>query len=79
VIVIGVEEIEFGILADSVQAVTHVPGEALVSDAVFDGKRGGECVRGVTRDAMIVLDGAALIKDRRLFIGPSEAVDGAPT
>jgi purine-binding chemotaxis protein CheW len=69
VIVVGAEDIEFGIIADSVEAVTHVPLDALVGDAAFEGKRGDECVRGVTRDAMIVLDGAALLKDRRLFIG----------
>ena len=69
VIVIGAETVEFGIIADSVEAVTHVPAEALVGDAAFEGKRGGECVRGVTREAMIVLDGAALLEDRRLFIG----------
>lgn len=69
VIVVGIEDVEFGIIADSVQAVSRIPVEAIVADAAFEGKHGGECVRGVTRDAMIVLDGAALLKDRRLFIG----------
>jgi purine-binding chemotaxis protein CheW len=69
VIVVGDEAVEFGIIADTVQAVAHLPLEALIADTAFEGKRGGECVRGVTRDAMIVLDGAALLKDRRLFIG----------
>src|SRR5689334_4201983 len=69
VIVVGGAEVEFGIIADSVQAIERVPAAALVADVGFEGKRGGECVRGVTREAMIVLDGAALIKDRRLFIG----------
>jgi purine-binding chemotaxis protein CheW len=69
VIVVGAADVEFGIIADSVEAVTHVPLGALVGDAAFEGKRGGECVRGVTRDAMIVLEGAALLEDRRLFIG----------
>ena len=69
VIVVGAAEVEFGIIADSVQAVTRLPADALVADAAFEGERGGECIRGVTRDAMIVLDGAALLKDRRLFIG----------
>ncbi len=76
VIVVGAEEVEFGIIADSVQAVAEFPIEALVAEAVFEGKRGGECVRGVTRDAMIVLDGAALIKDRRLFIGSAPEAAG---
>jgi purine-binding chemotaxis protein CheW len=69
VIVVGAEEVEFGIIADSVHAVALVPVEALVADAAFESERASACVRGVTRDAMIVLDGAALLKDRRLFIG----------
>jgi len=73
VIVVGGAEVEFGIIADSVQAIERVPTAALVGDAVFEGKRGGECVRGVTREAMIVLDGAALIREPRLFIGAPEA------
>jgi purine-binding chemotaxis protein CheW len=80
VIVVGAAEVEFGIIADTVQAVMHLPAEALVADAAFEGERGGECVRGVTRDAMIVLDGAALLKDRRLFIGsPPDASAEAST
>jgi chemotaxis signal transduction protein len=78
VIVIGIEEVAFGIIADTVLAVAHVPADALVDDAVFEGRRGGECVRGITRDARIVLDGAALIKDRRLFIGAPEAAGESP-
>jgi purine-binding chemotaxis protein CheW len=77
VIVVGGAEVEFGIIADLVQAIERVPVAALVADAVFEGQRGGECVRGVTREAMIVLDGAALIKDRRLFIGAPEAASEA--
>jgi purine-binding chemotaxis protein CheW len=77
VIVVGTAEVEFGILADSVQALEQMPTAALVADAAFEGQRGGECVRGVTREAMIVLDGAALIKDRRLFIGAPEAAGEA--
>ena len=74
VIVVGAEEVEFGIIADSVQAVLRLPADTFVADAAFEGERGGECVRGVTRDAMIVLEGAALLKDRRLFIGsPTDA------
>ncbi len=79
VILVGDEEVAFGIIADSVEAVTRLPMEALVADAAFEGERGGECIRGVTRDAVIVLDGAALLKDRRLFIGgrPEAASDAA--
>ena len=77
VIVVGAETVEFAIIADTVQAVAQFPAASLLADAPFEGKRGGECVRGVTRDAMIVLDGAALIKDRRLIIGAPEAAGEA--
>jgi hypothetical protein len=33
---------------------------------------GRDWVRGVTRDALVVLDGAVLLKDRRLFIDQGE-------
>jgi purine-binding chemotaxis protein CheW len=76
VIVVGGEAVEFGIIADAVEAVTRLPASALVADAAFEGKRGGECVRGVTGDALIVLDGAALLRDPRLFIGDHGEASG---
>jgi purine-binding chemotaxis protein CheW len=69
VIVVGIAEAEFGIIADTVQEVAALSAEPFVADPVFTGARGGECIQGVTPDAMIVLDGAALIRDPRLFIG----------
>ena len=71
VIVVGQTGADFGVIADSVQEVTRLPVESFVTNPVFEGQRGRECVKGVTRDAMIVLDGAALSSDQRLFIGAS--------
>jgi hypothetical protein len=43
--------------------------EADLFAAPGPGRGGGrEHVRGVTRDALVVLDGAALLRDPRLFI-----------
>lgn len=71
VIVCGGATAEFGIIADSVQDVQHLPVREFVSDQVFQGERGRECIRGVTRTAMVALDGAALLNDRRLYNSPS--------
>jgi purine-binding chemotaxis protein CheW len=71
VIVVGRAGADFGVIADSVQEVSRLPVENFAPNSVFEGQRGRECVQGVTRDAMIVLDGAALLSDQRLFIGAS--------
>jgi len=71
VIVTGTAGADFGIIADSVQEVSSLPLEAFVPNPIFEGARGRECIQGITRDAMIVLDGAALADDQRLFIGSS--------
>ena len=69
VIVVGRAEAEFGVIADTVQEVSALPLDDFVGDPNFAGERGRECIRGVTEAAMIVLDGAALLADPRLFIG----------
>jgi purine-binding chemotaxis protein CheW len=71
VIVCGEAAAEFGVIADSVQDVQHLSVKEFVSDQVFQGERGRECIRGVTRLAMVVIDGAALLNDRRLYNSPS--------
>jgi purine-binding chemotaxis protein CheW len=66
-VVLGKERAEFGILADSTRefvalsAMDLFPPPASVSD---DSRR---YLRGVTKDALIVLDGSALLEDPRLF------------
>jgi purine-binding chemotaxis protein CheW len=68
VIVCGETTAEFGILADAVHEVTSVLVQELVLDPAFSGEGERGCVKGVTRSAMTVLDGAALMRDHRLFI-----------
>ena len=68
VIVLGGERNEFGLLTDKVHEVI-----TLRTDQVLDWQGsatgvGRQFVRGVTEGALIVLDGAAILQDDRLFI-----------
>ena len=66
VIVLGGQRVEFGIVADEVYVVTTLSADAVLDPAGFqDGK---EFCRGVTNDAVILLDGAALLADERLVV-----------
>ncbi len=68
VLVLGDEHIQFGIVADAVNEV-----QVLRIDEILDppGSIAGvsaECLRGVTSDALMVLDGQVLIQDERLYV-----------
>ena len=75
VVVLGAEHAELGVLADeahelrilSVAELLEPPGSVAGIDR--------EYLLGVTRDALIVLDGARLLADPRLFIDQTEARD----
>jgi purine-binding chemotaxis protein CheW len=68
-VVIGRDRVEFAVITDVVHDVTTISTGDFAPDAVFRGKQGEECVRGLTRDATIVLDGDKLISNETLFIG----------
>lgn len=67
-VVVGEERAEFGVLADEVHAVTDLPADDILPAPEAVRGIGREFLRGVTRDATIVLDAAVLLADRRLFI-----------
>ena len=68
IIVLGVERNEFGIMADSVhEVITLRVDEVYEAPASIPGS-GRPYLLGVTTDARIVLDGAALIRDEGLYI-----------
>jgi purine-binding chemotaxis protein CheW len=69
VMVLGQERHEFGILADAVLEVARLRNDEVLAapDSLPSSAR--EFARGVTEGALIVLDGAVLLKDSRLFIG----------
>ena len=67
-LVLGKDEAELGILADAVEEISAIdPAQVLQPSQPLSGLERA-CVRGVTADALIVLDGAALLADRRLFL-----------
>ena len=67
-VVVGDVAPEFAILADSVDDVVQLP-----LDAMFAGARsapaGAAYVRAITPEALIILDGAALLTEHALFVG----------
>lgn len=68
VVVLGGERPEFGVLAEAAHEVVTLRRDELLEPPASVADVGRESLRGVTRDALIVLDGAALLQDARLFI-----------
>jgi purine-binding chemotaxis protein CheW len=72
VIVLGGERAEFGVLADAVHEVTTLRIDEVAEPPASVAGAGRDYLRGVTKDALIVLDGAVLLRDGRLFIDQAE-------
>lgn len=72
-LVLGTERAEFGILADEAQAVSSIGAEALTEPPESVAGVGREFLLGVTREALIVLNGRLLLSDPRLSAAASEA------
>lgn len=71
---IGDREPEFGLLVDRALGTTMLPAsDVLAAPAGLVGA-GRACVRGVTGDALIVLDGRSLLMDPRLVIDQTEGI-----
>lgn len=68
VVVLGNERAEFGILVDAVQAVTALPTQSLRELPETVGSVAAGYLRGVTSDALILIDGTALLRDPRLIV-----------
>lgn len=80
-VVLGAATDDLGILADSADSVEQVRVDELAPPQAIAPGLGGKLVRGVTSRALVVLDGAALLSDERLFIvgtgqGRPEGTDG---
>jgi purine-binding chemotaxis protein CheW len=68
IIVLGERSVEFGLLAERTEdtrAIAHTALQRLPGDARGD----HHLYRGVTADGLMVLDGAALLADRRFAVG----------
>jgi purine-binding chemotaxis protein CheW len=72
VLVLGTERAEFGLLADAAQEVCRLRQDEVLEPPGSVVGAGREYVRGVTREALVFLDGAVLLHDRRLFIDQDE-------
>jgi purine-binding chemotaxis protein CheW len=72
VLVLGGDRAEFGILADEAHEVRVLPADAILDPPASVAGIGREYLLGVTADAIIVLDGAVLLRDPRLFIDEGE-------
>src|SRR5262249_8699515 len=73
VIVLGEARNEFGVLADAVHRVATLPIADVLEPAESAPGIDRQHVRGVTADALIVLDAAGLVRDDRLVIDQGEA------
>jgi purine-binding chemotaxis protein CheW len=72
VLVLGTDRDELGLLADAAHEVRALRIDAVLEPPGSLEGFGRNILRGVTADALIVLDGAALLRDPRLFIDQGE-------
>jgi len=76
VLVLGADGDEFGVLVDAAEGVVRLRPEEVFSCHGGGEGLAGAAARGVTRDALSVLDGAALMSDPRLTIDPNDGETG---
>ena len=72
IVVVGIETAEFGILVDEAFEMATLRPNDVVPPSESVAGIGREYLLGVTREALIVLDGAALLRDPRLFVNQDE-------
>jgi purine-binding chemotaxis protein CheW len=72
ILILGGEHAEFGIVVDAAQEVLTLPTEEILPAPDVVAGIARAYLRGVTRDALIVLNGAVLLQDARLFIDQGE-------
>lgn len=71
-VVVGTERAEFGILVDETFEIATLRPDDIVPPPGSVAGVGREYLLGMTREALIVLDGAALLRDRRLYVNQDE-------
>lgn len=76
-IVLGAGASELGMLADAVHAVDALPAKQVLAPPESIAGIGRASLRGVTRNALIVIDGDMLLSDARLVV-EQEGPDGHP-
>ena len=73
IVVCGDREPDLGIVVDAVSEVLRLPADEMRADVIPEDRTEESFVRGLTPDATIVLDGAALLADQRFFVGPARS------
>lgn len=68
VIVLGLERPEFGIVADAVDEVATWRMENILAAPPSVSAEGRRYLKGVTAEAMLVMDGAVLLQDSTLYV-----------
>ncbi|HEX3867845.1 MAG TPA: chemotaxis protein CheW [Gemmatimonadaceae bacterium] len=77
VLVIGIDQPEFGILADALDPTIALEGVALLPPVGRPAPSSQSVIRGVTRDGLLVLDAAALVA-RQVGTTPSHSSIPSP-
>jgi purine-binding chemotaxis protein CheW len=72
IIVLGMDTAEFGVLADVADEIRQLSTSEILPPPETVAGVGREYLRGVTKDALIVLDGALLLHDSRLVVDQRE-------
>jgi purine-binding chemotaxis protein CheW len=78
-IVLGKTRAEFGILADTTRELVSLSEMDLMPPPPSVSAEARHYLRGVTKDALVVLDGSVLLEDRRLFLDQNDDSDSQPT
>lgn len=68
IVVCGDAQPDLGLLVDSASEVARLPANALHKDTAPNGVAADTLIQGIARDATIIIDGAALLTDQRLFV-----------
>jgi len=71
-VVLGEDGAEFGILADQLLEIVTIETTQILDPSRAVAGVGRKYVRGVTRNALILLDGEVLLTDRRLYVGGTQ-------
>lgn len=74
VLVLGHDRKDLGVLADAADQMVDLHVDELRAPPAAHPGPGRDVIRGVTREALIVLDGDRLLRDPRLVIDHSEAI-----
>lgn len=68
ILVMASPDMAFGLLADTVGGIQRVPLGDLQPPPPTSGGRPAGCLRGITPEMLVVLDGAQLVSDPRLVV-----------